>query len=73
MGPGRSRRDTGEGGEAVVCRNLPARWVGQAVIQASRVAGAARVVAVEPAAAKRELALWLGAADATSSAPHPTS
>jgi S-(hydroxymethyl)glutathione dehydrogenase/alcohol dehydrogenase len=38
--------------------------VGQAVVQASRIAGAARVIAVEPVAAKRELALRLGATDA---------
>ncbi|CAJ1500402.1 zinc-binding dehydrogenase [[Mycobacterium] burgundiense] len=38
--------------------------VGQAVIQASRVANAARIVAVDPIAAKRALALRSGATDA---------
>lgn len=38
--------------------------VGQAIVQASRVAGAERIVAVDPVAAKRELALKLGATDA---------
>ncbi|WP_143172174.1 zinc-binding dehydrogenase [Pseudonocardia thermophila] len=37
--------------------------VGQAVVQAARIAGAERVIAVEPVAAKRELALRLGATD----------
>lgn len=49
------------GGETVVV--VGCGGVGQAVIQASRVAGAARVIAVEPVAAKRELALRLGATD----------
>jgi S-(hydroxymethyl)glutathione dehydrogenase/alcohol dehydrogenase len=50
------------GGETVVV--VGCGGVGQAVIQAGRLAGAARVIAVEPVAAKRELALRLGATDA---------
>lgn len=38
--------------------------VGQAVIQASRVAGASRIVAVDPIAAKRDLSVKSGATDA---------
>lgn len=38
--------------------------VGQAIVQACRVAGAERIVAVDPVAAKRELALKFGATDA---------
>jgi S-(hydroxymethyl)glutathione dehydrogenase / alcohol dehydrogenase len=38
--------------------------VGQSAIQGAKVAGAARVVAVDPVAAKRETALSLGATDA---------
>ena len=37
--------------------------VGQAVIQGARIAGAARIVAVDPVALKRESALALGATD----------
>ena len=38
--------------------------VGQAVIQGSRIAGAARIIAVDPVALKRDMALKLGATDA---------
>jgi S-(hydroxymethyl)glutathione dehydrogenase / alcohol dehydrogenase len=38
--------------------------VGQSVIQGSRIAGAARIVAVDPVALKRDVALKLGATDA---------
>ena len=37
--------------------------VGQAVIQGARIAGAARIYAVDPVASKREIALQLGATD----------
>ncbi|HEY8217188.1 MAG TPA: Zn-dependent alcohol dehydrogenase [Acidimicrobiia bacterium] len=38
--------------------------VGQAVIQGARIAGASRIVAVDPVALKRDMALKLGATDA---------
>jgi S-(hydroxymethyl)glutathione dehydrogenase/alcohol dehydrogenase len=38
--------------------------VGQAVIQGARIAGAARIIAVDPVALKRDMALKLGATDA---------
>jgi S-(hydroxymethyl)glutathione dehydrogenase/alcohol dehydrogenase len=37
--------------------------VGQAVIQGARIAGAARIIAIDPVALKREVALALGATD----------
>ena len=37
--------------------------VGQAVIQGARIAGAARIIAVDPVALKRDMALKLGATD----------
>lgn len=43
--------------------------VGMAIVQAAAVAGAARIVAVDPVAAKRSLALELGATDTLDSAP----
>ncbi len=38
--------------------------VGQNIVQGARIAGAARILAMDPVAAKRELALTLGATDA---------
>jgi S-(hydroxymethyl)glutathione dehydrogenase/alcohol dehydrogenase len=45
--------------------------VGQSVIQGAAVAGAARIVAVDPVASKREMALRLGATDALDPAAGP--